>query len=72
MSAFRELTFDEFNAVESALAKARAIVEIVGKQITAELGFDGGAVYSDSLWAASDSLDQLASLLKLGKGEGAQ
>jgi hypothetical protein len=56
--------FDKM-AAEEALAKARAIVEIVGKSITAHLGFDNGAPYSDSLWAAADQLDKLGQLTGL-------
>lgn len=61
----RSLTFDQINDAESALAKSRAIVEVVSKSICADLGTTESSLYCDSLWAACDSLDQLKSLLVL-------
>lgn len=71
MSLKREIA--DVDEALNCLAKARAIVDIVGKQITADLGFDDGAPYSDSLWAAADSLERLHAMLEPPKtGEGMQ
>jgi hypothetical protein len=61
------LEFVEWIEAESALAKASGILDVVSKAINADKGTEDAAPYCDSLWAASDSLDRLKTLLKLDR-----